>query len=114
MTCVTRHPAILFLAMIVLMALAAGIGFRVLRRIRPMADDSREQPIVDYRTRDTGALRQIVRATGQIGDEMWKMVRGVARDAGRRHRQPARRIDSRAAPEPAQRGGRAEALGPMR
>ena len=149
MTYLTRHPAILFLAMIVLMALAAGIGFLVLRRIRPMADDSRDdfnivqgatltllalligftlsmavgrydqrknleeeeanaigteflraelvegpetaqikalliryldQRILYYRTREPDALQKIEHATAQIGDDLWKVVRGVARD----------------------------------
>jgi len=143
------HPAILFVVLIVLMAIATALGAVVLRRIYPVPGDNRDdfnlvqgatltllalligftlsmavgrydqrknleeeeanaigteylradliegpeadkvkalliqyldQRIIYYRTRDKDELREIGVATARIEDEMWKTVRGVARD----------------------------------
>jgi len=143
------HPAILFIALLVLLTTSTAIGALVLRRIKPIPADARDdfnivqgatltllalligftlsmavgrydqrknleegeanaigteylradliegpdtdkvktllvryldQRLLYYRTRDHDGLDAIETATSQIEDEMWKIVRGAARD----------------------------------
>ncbi len=143
------HPAILFVVLLALLTASTAIGALVLRRIRPIPSESRDdfnivqsatltllalligftlsmavgrydqrknleeeeanaigteylradliegpdtdkvkallvryldQRLLYYRTRDRDQLAEIETATAQVEDEMWKLVRGVARD----------------------------------
>jgi len=146
---IIRHPAVLFVLLLVLLAVATAIGALVLRRIRPIRADGRDdfnitqgatltllalligftlsmavgrydqrknleeeeanaigteylraeliegadadkvkallvryldQRLLYYQTRDREQLRAISTATAAIEDEMWRTVRGVARE----------------------------------
>lgn len=146
---IIRHPAVLFVLLLVLLAAATAVGALVLRRIRPIRSEARDdfniiqgatltllalligftlsmavsrydqrksleeeeanaigteylradlieepdagklrtllvryldQRMLYYRTRDREQLNEIGTATAQIEDEMWKIVRGAARD----------------------------------
>lgn len=146
---IIRHPAVLFVLLLILLAAATAIGAQVLRRMRPVGKENRDdfnivqgatltllalligftlsmavgrydqrknleeeeanaigteylradlvegpeagqikallvryldQRLQYYRTRDREQLHGIAAATAQIEDEMWKTVRGIARD----------------------------------
>lgn len=146
---IIRHPAVLFVLLLVTLGIATAIGALVLRRIRPIRSDGRDdfniiqaatltllalligftlsmavgrydqrknleeeeanaigteylraeliegpeadkvkalliryldQRLLYYRTRDREQLREIATATAQVEDEMWRIVRGVARE----------------------------------